>query len=137
MQMTVSECRRRVDHASFGVLGTVDPDLGIHLVPVVFAIQSDDVVIPVDAVKPKSSTQLRRVANLRANRLASLLVDHRDADWDALWWVRLDLEFAGSAEPVSMWQSALASRYPQYEPANTIDSLLLFTVRSMRGWTAT
>lgn len=137
MQLSVEECRRRAEDASFGVLGTVDPDHGVHLVPVVFVIQGDDVAIPVDTVKPKSSTRLRRVANLRAHPRASLLIDHRDLDWDALWWVRLELDFVGTKAPTARWRSAFSDRYPQYRPKGAIDSLLLLTIGSSHGWAAT
>ncbi|MDK1019788.1 MAG: pyridoxamine 5'-phosphate oxidase family protein [Actinomycetota bacterium] len=136
MQMDAVDCLMRLESASFGVLGTLDADRGTHLVPVVFAVRGDELVIPIDAVKPKTTTRLRRIDNLRADARASLLVDHRDADWGALWWVQADLEFIGAAELASRWRSALAGKYPQYRPAETIESLLVFTIRSTRGWTA-
>ncbi len=137
MRMDVTDCLMHLESAPFGVLGTLDSVRGTHLVPVVFAIRSDELVIPIDAVKPKKTKRLRRIDNLRADPRASLLIDHRDRDWGALWWVQVDLEFnAGALESIARWRSALARKYPQYGPANTIDSLLLFTIRSMRGWTA-
>ena len=126
----------RLASASFGVLGTVDSERGTHLVPVVFATRDDELVIPIDTVKPKGTNRLRRTENLRADSRASLLLDHRDADWRALWWVQIDLEFKGSTKLTTVWRSALAGKYPQYGPANTIDLLLLFTIRSTRGWKA-
>lgn len=133
--MDSTDCLMRLDSAPFGVLGTLDSERGTHLVPVVFAIRSDDLVIPIDVVKPKRTKQLRRISNLCADPRASLLVDHRDADWDALWWVQVDLEFSGTGD-LAGWRSRLAGKYPQYGPPDTIDSLLLFTIRSMRGWSA-
>jgi PPOX class probable F420-dependent enzyme len=135
--MDSTDCLMYLEAASFGVLGTSDPYRGTHLVPVVFAFQGDELVIPIDSVKPKGTKRLRRVDNLRTDSRASLLIDHRDADWGALWWVRVDLEFNGSAEPEAGWRSALARKYAQYVPAHTIDSLLLFTICGMRGWRAT
>ena len=136
MRMDSTDCLIHLESAAFGVLGTLDPDRGTHLVPVVFAVRGDELVIPIDAVKPKRTKLLRRIDNLRADARASLLVDHRDAEWGRLWWVQVDLEFNGNAEPISRWRSVLAGKYRQYGPAETIDSLLLFTIRSTRGWTA-
>jgi PPOX class probable F420-dependent enzyme len=63
---------------------------------VCFAFAGDRVVTAVDH-KPKSTTMLRRVANVRANPAVSLLVDQYDEDWEQLWWVRVD----GQARVVS------------------------------------
>jgi len=59
-------------------------------VPVVFAVVFDTVYSAVDA-KPKSTTDLRRLANVRANPRVSLLADeYADDDWGTLWWARAD-----------------------------------------------
>jgi PPOX class probable F420-dependent enzyme len=136
MRMNPIDCRKRLNSSMFGVLGTVDPDSGTHLVPVVFAVSGSDLVVPIDTVKPKAATQLRRVSNLRTDARASLIVDHRSDDWTELWWVRADLGFAGMMVYSDEWASRLVSRYPQYRPAGAVESLLMFTIRSMSGWTA-
>ena len=60
------------------------------MVPIVFAVEADTIYSAVDA-KPKRHLALRRLANVTANPVASVLVDHYDdADWTALWWVRAD-----------------------------------------------
>lgn len=125
-----------MDSALFGVLGTVDPDRGTHLVPVVFAVSGDELVVPIDAVKPKETRQLRRISNLRSDGRSSLLVDHRSDDWTELWWVRADLGFLGTRDYADGWPSRLANRYPPYRKAGTVESLLLFTIRSLGGWSA-
>lgn len=135
--MDPTDCLAYLDSACFGVLGTVDPDHGPHLVPVVFAVADGELVVPIDSVKPKETKRLRRIENLRADPRASLLVDHRSDDWTELWWVRVDLDFKGTVEVGTAWQSRLAARYSQYRQPGTIHSLLLFDVRSLRGWTAT
>lgn len=134
--MDPTDCLTHLESASFGVLGTSDPQRGTHLVPVVFVFRGDELVIPIDAVKPKSRNRLRRVDNLRSDSRASLLIDHRSAAWESLWWVRVDLEFQAGAEPDVSWRVALATKYPQYGPEDAIDSLLLFTIDAMLGWTA-
>src|SRR6202000_2774806 len=65
-------------------LATVTPDGVPHLVPVVFAVAGDTIYTAVDA-KPKTTRQLRRLANIENNPQASLLVDHYADDWTQLW----------------------------------------------------
>src|SRR3712207_9424470 len=36
------------------------------------------------------SADLQRLRNVEASPLVSMLVDHYDEDWSALWWVRVD-----------------------------------------------
>ena len=136
MRLDSIDCRKRMDSSMFGVLGTVDPDRGTHLVPVVFAVSGDELVVPIDAVKPKATRQLRRIGNLRSDARASLVVDHRSDDWTELWWVRADLGFLGTEDYTDGWRSRLANRYPQYREPGTVRSLLLFTIRSLSGWAA-
>jgi PPOX class probable F420-dependent enzyme len=81
--------RARVAAARVARLATVTADGRPHVVPCCFALAADTVYSAVDA-KPKTTLALRRLANVEANPAASLLVDHYDDDWSALWWVRLD-----------------------------------------------
>ncbi|MGI9667672.1 MAG: pyridoxamine 5'-phosphate oxidase family protein [Acidimicrobiia bacterium] len=136
MQLNHSECRERLEVSPFGVLGTVDSNRGTHLVPVVFAVSGDELVVPIDTVKPKGTKQLRRVRNLQSDSRASILIDHQSTDWNELWWVRADLEFRGVVANEDAWQTRLAMRYPQYSDPVTIDSLLHFALDSITGWAA-
>ena len=83
--------RERFRDARVGRLATVTDEGHPHVVPCCFALAADDEVVysAVDA-KPKSTLALRRLANLRAQPYASLLVDHYADDWSALWWIRVD-----------------------------------------------
>jgi PPOX class probable F420-dependent enzyme len=94
----------------------VRPDGRPHLVPVVFALAGDVVWTAVDD-KPKRTRRLQRLRNIEANPAVSLLVDHYEADWSRLWWVRLDgraavhqLEDDGAESGLA----ALAEKYAQY-----------------------
>jgi PPOX class probable F420-dependent enzyme len=89
--------RRRVAQARVGRLATVDPHGRPHIVPVCFALERERIISVVDH-KPKATTELRRVTNIRANPAVSLIVDHYDEDWEQLWWVRVD----GRARIVSL-----------------------------------
>ena len=76
--------RARMAEAAVGRLATVTADDRPHIVPCCFALSGDAVYSAVDH-KPKSTTQLRRLRNLRAKSRAALLVDHYDDDWSSLW----------------------------------------------------
>ena len=82
------------------MLGTSGPDGAPHIVPVVFAVHDDMVYTAVDA-KRKSTQRVRRMANIEANPQVSMLVDHYEDDWAALWWVRADgvaaIHYSGDA----------------------------------------
>lgn len=93
-------------------LATVGPGGVPHLVPVVFAVQGNTVFTAVDG-KPKSTTRLKRLANIRENPHVSVLVDHYDDDWTQLWWIRID----GTAQIVENRTALtlLRAKYPQYQ----------------------
>lgn len=118
-----------------GVLGTVDPERGIHLVPVTFTLVAPDrVVIAVDS-KPKRTRRLRRLANIEADPRVSLLVDEYDNDWRRLWWVRVD----GRASVREIVEESVErehrSRYPQLR-AHTLGPWIDIEIRSISGWSA-
>ena len=101
--------------ARVGRLATVTADGRPHLVPCCFAVMGDAIVSAVDA-KPKSTTALRRLANIKTNPAVSLLVDHYDDDWNKLWWVRVDGQArvieAGPERDEAL--DVLADKYTQY-----------------------
>ncbi len=134
--MPIAQARRRADAARFGVLATVDETTGTHTVPVVFAIKGDWLVIPIDTVKDKKSLRLRRVRNLKTEPRCSLLVDHRDDNWNQLWWVRLDLAFDRQDTADKAWRSRLAGKYSIYQTSGAVDSLLYFAIDQVSGWQA-
>lgn len=118
-------------------LATVRPDGTPHLVPIVFAAEGDTVYTAVDA-KPKRTQRLQRLANLRANPRCVLLVDHYDADWSRLWWVRADGEARVIDEPGSSSPglALLAGRYRAYADAPPAGPLIVVTVTGWSGWSA-
>jgi PPOX class probable F420-dependent enzyme len=129
--------QRRVASAPVGRLGTVTADGRPHLVPVCFAYDlSRDIVYSAVDGKPKSTRQLRRLANLRANPSAALLVDHYAADWTQLWWVRLD--GAGrEVEPPGEQSHAvdlLSAKYGQYRTDPPAGPFLALEVTGWRAW---
>ena len=134
--MTSEEARRRFAAARVARLASVDSSGRPHLVPIVFALAGDRVYSAVDA-KPKRTTALRRLANVRGNPAVAVLADHyEDADWGALWWVRadghgrvLDPEDLEARQAVALLQE----RYPQFE---AVGEVLAIDVERWSGWSA-
>jgi PPOX class probable F420-dependent enzyme len=132
--MSEDEARAAFAAARVARLATADAAGRPHLVPVVFAVDGDEVVSAVDA-KPKRTTRLRRLANVRENPRVALLADHYEEDWDALWWVRAD----GRARVLERDERALAllaARYPRYRDAPPAGPVLVVRVERWSGWRA-
>ena len=128
--------RTRVGAARVGELATADAAGRPHVVPVCFALDGDTIVTAVDA-KPKTTTGLRRLANVRAQPAASLLVHHYDDDdWTRLWWVRVD----GTAEVVDRGPvrddavALLVAKYAQYRAEPPPGAVIHVAIRQWRGW---
>jgi PPOX class probable F420-dependent enzyme len=133
--VTPEQARDRFAAARVARLGTADGDGVPHLVPMVFVVERDAVYSAVDA-KPKRTTALRRLANVRENPAVALLVDHYEDDWNALWWVRADGRgrvLAHDTEEARHGIALLAERYPQQRPAGDV---LAVDVERWSGWSA-
>ena len=127
---------RRADH---GILGTVHPERGVDLVPVVYAVDDTArVFIPVDTVKEKTSPKLQRLENLRSDARCMLLVEHYDpADWDRLWWIRLTgYGREATTEDTELFRPLLAARYHHYASPLDIAGGLVIEDGQMTGWAA-
>ncbi|MEU8797685.1 TIGR03668 family PPOX class F420-dependent oxidoreductase [Spirillospora sp. NPDC048819] len=118
-------------------LATVGEDSRPHLVPVTFAVHRGTVYTAVDH-KPKSTRDLRRLADIRANPHVALLADHYEDDWTRLWWVRVDghanivREPERMAEPVRL----LAGRYAQYRDRPPEGPVIAIVIENWTGWAA-
>ncbi len=134
--MTAAEARRRFTAASVARLATVDDAGRPHLVPIVFAVERETIYSVVDA-KPKRTTALRRLQNVRANRWVAVLADHyEENDWSALWWVRADgaARVLEAAEPEARRAvELLTDRHPQQRPVGPV---LAVDVERWTGWSA-
>lgn len=128
---------RRFAIAPVARLGTVSTDGAPHLVPVVFAVAGDVVYTAVDG-KPKSTTRLRRLANIAHEPRVSLLVDHYADDWTRLWWVRADGEATVHLDDAeaTAGQALLRSKYPQYQSVSLDGPVIVIAVRSWSHWAA-
>lgn len=130
------DAQRRFAAAAVARLATVSPQGRPHVVPVVFALDGATLWTAVDA-KPKTSVNLRRLANIRHNPRVSLLVDRYDDDWSALWWVRAD----GGAEVIDpntedgqRGLRHLVAKYEQYQADPPRGPLVLVRLDTWRSW---
>lgn len=139
MRLAEDDARARLAAHDHGVLCTVHAERGVDAVPVVYVADEDGYVgVPVDRVKPKSSSRLQRERNLEADPRAALLVEHWDrGDWSRLWWVRAQLQWQGDDEPTRAADLAdrLAQAYPQYRD-QPFDRVLVLRVVEVTGWAA-
>ena len=147
MRLDATDARRRFAGVRVARLATVSPDGRPHLVPFTFVLGSrageagsgpeDHIYSAVDA-KPKSSTDLRRLRNIRASPRVAVLADHYEDDWDGLWWVRADGQAAILDDPAAMAPALalLAGRYPQYREHPPAGPVISIEVTRWTGWAA-
>ena len=137
MRIGAEEARQRFGRVRAARLATVSADGQPHLVPVTFAMDGDVIYTAVDA-KPKSTRQLRRLSNIRANPGVCLLADHYADDWSALWWVRADgtAVIIGDANDMAAPIRLLAGRYRQYEVDPPGGPVIAIRVSTWTGWSA-
>ncbi len=131
----MDDWRARVASARVGRLATVRADGRPHVVPVCFALVGAELVTVVDA-KPKTTSALRRLDNVRANPAVALLVDHYDDDWSTLWWVRVD-GIARVDDDVGGYTDALAAKYSQYAANPPGGPAIVVSQLRYTGWSAT
>ncbi|GLX08388.1 TIGR03668 family PPOX class F420-dependent oxidoreductase [Microbispora sp. NBRC 16548] len=110
-----------------------------RLVPVTFAVlrdgEKDTVVTAVDH-KPKATTDLRRLRDIRDDPRVCLLADHYEDDWERLWWVRADgharvVEGGDERERAVAW---LVRKYAQYRERPPAGPAILVRVERWSGW---
>jgi PPOX class probable F420-dependent enzyme len=137
VQLPPDGARTRFAAARVARLATVSDDGRPHLVPIVFALAGDVLYTAVDA-KPKSTTALKRLANIAANPAVAVLADHYDEDWTQLWWARADgsARIAADAEAEAAL-ARLTGRYPVYAVERPPGPVLAIDVVRWSGWSAT
>ena len=136
MRMSVDEARARFAAARVARLATITPDGHPHLVPIVFALDGDTLVFAVDR-KPKTTTALRRLANIAAHPAVALLVDHYADDWSQLWWVRADGVARVAADvDADADLDRLAAKYPAYVVERPPGPVVTVAISRWTGWRA-
>lgn len=138
MMLTPDDARARLAAHAHGVFCTMHPERGPDPIPVVYAVDGDYLGVPIDSVKPKSSTQLRREDNLEADPRCAVLVEHWDpVDWTRLWWVRAHLHHVSDPPPpvVDDLAERLSRAVPQYAD-KPFHRIVACRVVAVSGWAA-
>ena len=108
----------------------------VHLVPICFAVVAERVVSAVDH-KPKRTTRLQRLTDIRTSGRAWLIVDHYDDDWSQLWWIRVSgraaVEQSGSDLDVAA-RAALVAKYEQYRHHRPAGPVYWVALDTVTGW---
>jgi PPOX class probable F420-dependent enzyme len=127
--------RRRIGEVPVARLATVDAAGRPHVVPISFAVDGQTLYFAVDA-KPKRSTDLKRLRNIAVHPQVSVLIDHYENDWNALWWVRIDGTALVVSDPAQANRAIdlLAKRYPQYRHARPAGPVVAISIDRMTGW---
>ncbi|MDN3356526.1 TIGR03668 family PPOX class F420-dependent oxidoreductase [Actinomadura sp. DC4] len=137
MRLTEETARSRLASVPVVRLATTDGEGRPHLVVTTFAVDGDRLYTAVDA-KPKSTRDLKRLRNIRADPRVAVLADHYEDDWSRLWWARADgtaeiVEDPGAmARPIAL----LRERYGQYRETPPEGPVVAITVERWTGWAA-
>lgn len=126
--------RRLVAEARVARLATIDPDGSPNMVPFCFVLEGSTLYSGVDQ-KPKTTTRLRRLENIRRDPRVMVLVDHYEDDWDRAWWVRM----RGNGRVLDAKESLrgielLVAKYPQYIEDPPEENLMAIEVGEWVGW---
>jgi PPOX class probable F420-dependent enzyme len=135
VKLTDAEARNRLAAARVARLASTGADRQPHLVPVTFAVDGDRVYIAIDH-KPKTTTNLRRLRNIRENPHVALLADHYEDDWDRLWWVRVDgrARILETDEDAQGPLDVLAAKYTQYRQIRPAGPVIAIEADRWSGW---
>jgi PPOX class probable F420-dependent enzyme len=111
------EARRFLEAHRHGHLATTGADGAPHVIPVCYALDDAGVYFVADE-KPKRrpARTLQRLANLRENPRAALVVDEYDDDWTRLAWVLVRGPAAVLTDPAAHAAALrlLRARYAPY-----------------------
>lgn len=138
MRLDAAHARARFAHAGVAHLATADGTGQPHLVAIVFAMGESDVLFSAVDRKPKTTSKLKRLANIASNPRVAVLADQYDEDWNRLWWVRADgaARIASGAEAEAALD-LLVGKYPQYVDDRPSGPVLAVDVAKWTGWSAT
>lgn len=120
-----------------GHLATADARAMPHVVPVCYALGQDALYITIDAKPKRTDRPLKRLRNIAANPLASVVVDRYNEDWTRLGWVMLegaaDILVAGREHADA--QALLRERYPQLATMAIADlPVIALRPAKVRSW---
>ncbi len=139
LDVTEAELLALFSRGKVATLATIRADGRVDLVPCTYAFEGQKVVTAVDH-KPKSTTELKRLDNIRRFPEVTMLVEHyEDENWERLWWVRLRGLAAVHTEGVEHRNAVrlLCERYPQYEQQPPTGAAIVIDRTELTGWAAT
>jgi PPOX class probable F420-dependent enzyme len=116
-------------------LATISADGRAHLVPFVFAFEGDRLFTSVDH-KPKRTHRLQRLLNIERDPRVTVLVDHYEEEWPALWWVRVDGRARAIDDPDERARAKqlLSEKYDQYTDDLAGDTFIVIEAERWTGW---
>lgn len=136
--MDRDQARALATGARVARLGTLSNTGRVDLVPMTFAIVDDVMYTAVDH-KPKRTTELKRLENVRATPEVSVLVDeYDDRDWSTLWWVRLRglARVVESGPEYEQGIDALVAKYEQYRSTRPSGPAIVVELIRWQWWSA-
>jgi PPOX class probable F420-dependent enzyme len=133
--MDRADALERLAAARVGRFASITPEGLPHVVAVTFVVIGLNVVHMIDE-KPKTTPRLQRLINVQNNPTASLLVDHYDEDWAALWWVRVDGEVTVEKDTGNWWEAhtRLKGKYRQYRNHPPSGPAIFLSIDRLRYW---
>ena len=133
--MNESELLELIGDARVATLATIRTDGRVDLVPITFAFDDHVVVTAIDH-KKKSTTELKRLDNIRQFPEVTLLVD--DQDWKQLWWVRVRgrAKVHQSGNEYELALDLLSQRYSQYAEKRPKGPAIIIERTEVTGWKA-
>ena len=123
-----------IEASQVAVLTTIRSDGRPRPVPVVFAMLDDRRIISAVDHKPKSTSRLRRLADIERDERVGLLWQHYEDDWDRLWWVRMDGVARVLTDPTPEMRSRMQLRYHHYEYTPPQGPWIEVTPEKLVGW---
>ena len=136
--MNESELLALLSAARVATLATIRADGRVDLVPVTFAFDDRTVVTAIDH-KKKSTTELKRLENIKQFPEVTLLVDrYDDDDWKQLWWVRIRgrAKVYQSGNEFDRAIDLLSERYTQYQEKRPKGPAIVIERTELTGWKA-
>jgi len=102
-----------------------------------FVISGDALYSAVDH-KPKTTRALKRLANIRRDPRATVLVHSYEEDWTKLWWCRLRgiAEVLDNGADADRARDLLAAKYEQYRERLPSGPVIATIVDEWMGWSA-
>ena len=136
--MNESELLELLSDARVATLATIRADGRVDLEPVTFAFDDRTVVTAIDH-KKNSTTELKRLENIKQFPEVTLLVDrYDDDDWKQLWWVRIRgrAKVHQSGNEFDRAIDLLSERYTQYQEKRPKGPAIVIERTELTGWKA-